>query len=240
MVRGNLPMSIAYQEFCERLKEERMQMKLSQLEIGRLLRMSQSHYSKVELGKRRLSYYEIQCLCDTKADVYYIFTGEKCQIELCDFSSESTFEELKCYLEILCVLLIYSDRHGKIILSEEMYKKIENIRYALMLCKKDKTLFYKLRRALNYNQKKMADLLKVDVKKLRSMESGKILPDSEIIWQLSEVFYIPYALLLKDRKGLVCEISYLLQLIEESKRKDVLESIKSIHKTFCQSSIGET
>ena len=90
-----------------------------------------------------------------------------------------------------------------------------------------------MRRALNYNQMKMADLLEVDVKKLRSMESGKVLPDSEIIWRLSESFYIPYALLLKDKKGLACEISCLLKLIEESKRKDVLDSIKSIHKTFC-------
>ena len=124
-------------------------------------------------------------------------------------------------------------------LSGNIQKKIENIQYALMSCKKGKTIFYKLRRSLNYNQMKMADLLEVDVKKLRSMESGKVLPDSEIIWQLSEVFYIPYALLLKDKKGLACEISYLLQLIDESKRKDILDSIKSIHKTFYKSSIGE-
>lgn len=233
-------MSTTYQKFHERLKKERMRMQLSQLEIGQLLRMSQSHYSKAELGKRRLSYYEIQCLCETKADVYYIFTGERYQIELDDFFLECTFEELSCCLEILCVLLKYLYRNNIIMLSGDMYKRIENIPYALMPGKKGKTIFYKLRRALNYNQDKMADLLKVDVKKLRSMESGKTLPDSEIICQLSEVFYIPYALLLKDRRGLICEINCLLQLIDESKRKDVLESIKSIHKTFCQSGIGET
>lgn len=194
----------------------------------------------MELGTRRLSYYETQCLCEINADAYYIFTGEKCNIEMKDFFSKCTVGELLCYLEILCMLLTCLRSNKILSLSNDMQKKIENIQYALMPCKKGKTIFYKLRRALNYSQKKMADLLKVDVKKLRSMESGKTLPDSEIICQLSEVFYIPYALLLKDRKGLVCEISYLLQLIEESKRKDVLESIKSIHKTFCQSSIGET
>lgn len=233
-------MSATYQSFREKLKEERLRLELSQLEIGQILRMSQSHYSKVELGTRRLSYYEIQYLCETKVDVYYIFTGEKCKIEMNNILLKYTFEELKCYLEILCALLMCLHRNNRITLSADMHKKIENIQYALMPCEKDKTIFYKLRRSLNYNQIKMADLLEVDVKKLRSMESGKVLPDSEIIWRLSETFYIPYALLLKDKEGLVCEISCLLQLIDESKRKDVLESIKSIHKTFCQSSIGET
>lgn len=232
-------MSATYQKFHERLKEQRLLMELSQLEISQFLRMSQSHYSKAELGKRRLSYYEIQCLCETKVNVYYIFTGEKCKIELQDLFSECTFEEIECYLEILCVLLMYLYKNNMIMLSANMYKKIENIQYVLMPCKKGKTIFYKLRRALNYNQMKMANLLEVDIKKLRSMESGKVLPDSEIIWRLSEIFYIPYALLLKDKKGLVCEISCLLNLIDERRRKDILDSIKSIHKTFYKSSIGE-
>lgn len=163
-------MSATYHKFHERLKEERLQMGLSQLEISQCLRMSQSHYSKAELGKRRLSYYEIQCLCETEANVYYIFTGEKCKIELKDFFLECTFEELECCLEILCVLLIYLHNNHMIVLSGNMQKKIENIQYALLL---------------------------------------------------------------KDKRGLACEISYLLQLIDESKRKDILDSMKSIHKTFC-------
>lgn len=123
-------------------------------------------------------------------------------------------------------------RNSEVELDGDIYKKIENIQNALIPCKKSKSIFYKLRRALNYNQKKMADLLEVDVKKLRGMESGKIFPDSEIMWQLSEVFSLPYALLLRDKEGLICEISCLLEFVDESKRKDIIESIKSIHKTF--------
>lgn len=225
-------MSATYQKFRERIKEERLRLKLSQLEIGQVLRMSQSHYSKVELGTRRLSYYETQCLCETEADVYYIFTGERCNMEIESILLECSFEELVCYLEIVCVILSRLNNNRKITLTTGAQKRIENIQYVLMPCKKGKTIFYKLRRALNYNQIKMADLLEVDIKKLRSMESGKILPDSEIIWRLSEVFYIPYALLLNDKKGLACEITCLLQLINESKQKDILDGMKSIHKTL--------
>ena len=227
-------MSIEYQKFCERLKEERVRISLSQMEISRLLRMTQSHYSKAELGKRRLSYYEIQCLCETNVDVYYVFTGERWkQIGNDSFFLERTLEELKSYLEIVCILYMSLFKVNILTLSRDNHKKIEHIQYALMPCKKGKTIFYKLRRALNYNQKKMAELIKVDVKKLRSMESGKILHDSEIMCQMMEVFSIPYALLLNDKKSFICEINSLLELMEESKRKDVLESMKFIHRTFC-------
>lgn len=48
----------SYSHFTERLKEERKRVGLSQNETAQKLKMSQSHYSKVELAKRRLSFYE--------------------------------------------------------------------------------------------------------------------------------------------------------------------------------------
>lgn len=225
-------MSATYQNFRERLKEERLRLELSQLEIGQALRMSQSHYSKVEIGTRRLTFFETQYLCEANVDVYYLFTGEKRVIEIDNLFIECNFDELVCYLHTLCMLLTCLHGNKSIILPRDMQKKLENIQYALMPCEKRQTIFYKLRRALNYNQIKMADLLEVDVKKLRGMESGKILPDNEIIWRLSEMFYIPYALLLKDKNGLVCELNCLLDLIKESKRKDVLEGIKYFHNSL--------
>lgn len=233
-------MSTEYQKFCERLKEERVRTSLSQMEISRLLRMTQSHYSKAELGKRRLSYYEIQCLCETNVDVYYIFTGERWkQIENDSFFWKSTVEELKSYLEIVCTLYMSLFKANILTLSSDNYKKIENIWYALMPCEKGKTIFYKLRRALNFNQRRMAELIEVDVKKLRGMESGKILPDSEIMCQMMNVFSIPYALFLNDKNGLICEISCLLEFMGGEKQSNVLEGIKFIHKTFWQDNIRE-
>ena len=69
-------MSATYQKFHERLKEERLRLQLSQLEISQLLRMSQSHYSKAELGKRRLSYYEMQVYAKRK-QMYFTFLQAK-------------------------------------------------------------------------------------------------------------------------------------------------------------------
>ena len=227
-------MSMDYKKFCERLKEERLRVALTQVEISYLLRMSQNCYCKAEQGKRKFNYYEIQCLCDTDVDVYYVFTGERPQqIEADSFLWKSTVEELKSYLAILCILFMSLSKYNKLMLSDDDYKKIENIQYALMPGKKRKTIFYRLRRALGYNQKIMAEFMKVDKKKLHSMECGKVLPDSEIMCQMLDVFSIPYALFFNDKNGLIYEISYLLGLIEESKQKDVLDGIKLLHKTFC-------
>ena len=227
-------MSMKYEKFCKRLKEERTRACLSQMELSGLLRMTQSHYSKVEKCKRRLSYYEIQYLCETEIDVYYVFTGKRRQqIEEDSFFLKSTVEELKSYLAMLCILYMSLSKANKLTLSDDDYKKIENIQYALIPAKRGKTIFFKLRYGLNYDQRKMAELMKVDKKKLRSMEYGRVMPDSELLCHAMDVFSIPYALFLNDKKGLICEISYLLGLVEESKRKNVLEGMKLFHKTLC-------
>lgn len=225
-------MSATYQEFLERLKEERLRANLSQEEIGKKIRISQSHYSKIELGTRRLSYYEIQCLCEVNIDLYYIFTNKKSIIKNESFWEQCTFAELVYYLNMICSMLTYLHQNKFLYLPEYIVERIKNIQYVLMPSEKSKSIFYKLRRALSYNQIKMAEVIDVDVKKLRAMESGKILPDSEIIWQLSELFYIPHALLLRDKDGLICEISYLLHFIDENKRKDILDCINLMHKTM--------
>ena len=226
-------MSMEYQKFCDRLKEERMRLSLSQMEIGHLLRMSQSNYSKVELGKRYLSYYEIQYLCATDIDVYYVFTGERGhQVEADDFFGNITVEETKRDLELLCVLYAFLYKTKKLTSSLDDHKKIENLRFALMPGEKGKTIFYKLRRALNYNQGQMTKLMNMDPKKLRNLKNGKILPDSQVMCQMMDLFSIPYALFLNDKKGLISEINCLLKNMDESKRKEVLDGMKHIQKTF--------
>ena len=46
-----------YQDVLSRLKEERENRELSQEEISRYMKMSQSLYSKAELGNRRFTYH---------------------------------------------------------------------------------------------------------------------------------------------------------------------------------------
>ena len=56
----------------KRLREERISRKLTQLQMSSRLRMSQSHYSKAELGSRKFTFYEMQSLCGAELDVLNI------------------------------------------------------------------------------------------------------------------------------------------------------------------------
>ena len=94
-----------YEDFLARLKEERLRLGLSQDDIGRLLRMTQSHYSKAELGSRRFTYYELQCLCDTDVDVFYLFTGHRFESVNDENMKKKQMGELIFYMNTLCNLI---------------------------------------------------------------------------------------------------------------------------------------
>lgn len=222
-------MCIEYHEFLERLKEERISRRLSQVQLGQKMRMTQSHYSKAEMGRRRFTYYEIKCLCETNLDIYYVFTGYRCKQEYRDYFTKCTYGELKCYLGILCSIVEHLYENHLLKLEENICKKLNFMQYALIPCGENKTIFYSLRRGLDYSQKKMADILDIDVKKLRNIESGSVLPDSEIIWRVSEKMGVPFSIILNDVNGLGGEISYLVELIEDDSRRKMFERVKSYH-----------
>lgn len=222
-------MDLKYNDFLERLREERISRKLSQLQMGQKMRMTQSHYSKAEIGSRRFTYYEMKCLCETNFDVYYVFTGYRCKPGYRDFFMECTYGELKCYLIMLCSVLEHLYDSHLLDLEKSICRKIELIQYVLIPCRDNKTIFYSLRRGMDYSQKKMADILDMDVKKLRNIENGNVLPDSEIIWKVSEELGVPFSIILSDVNGLGGEISYLVELIENDTRRKMFERMKAYH-----------
>ncbi len=54
--------STAYQEFLKRLKQARVEAKLTQIDVAKKLRKPQSFVSKIESGERRLDFIEVQRL----------------------------------------------------------------------------------------------------------------------------------------------------------------------------------
>lgn len=73
----------------------------------------------------------------------------------------------------------------------------------------------------------MADTLGVDIKKLRELEKGRQLPDSELIWKMYDLFRVSPAFVLKDAKGMLNELNYVLDLMEEEDRNIILEILKN-------------
>lgn len=148
-----------YEDFLARLKEERLRLGLSQDDIGRLLRMTQSHYSKAELGSRRFTYYELQCLCDTDVDVFYLFTGHRFESVNDENMKKKPMGKLIFYMNTLCNLISYLDGEEAIALSENDRKKIRYIQSSQIRMGDSRTGLFWLRTVLDYNQFKMAGIL---------------------------------------------------------------------------------
>lgn len=220
-----------YLYFLQRLKEEREQRNLTQQWLCRCMGMQQGHYSKAETGQKRFTYQELKGLCTSHVDVLYAFTGKKAEhgAEFWD-PSEIRLEEILCHLNIIYILVEAAR------LTYRNNAAFENIRKQLeyMCCTSGRSgtgnnIFHYVRDRHGYTQQKMADILGMDIKKLRALEQGKRLPDSEIIWKMYDRFQVSPAFILRDPNGLCKELNYVLSLLADEKRDIVLQILANMH-----------
>lgn len=190
------------------------------------MHMSQGNYSKIEMGKRRLSYEELKYLCRSGMDVHYVFTGQKGDLQINEHLRQYNYSELVCLLDLILSAITYYYTRKKMKIWKERYHENEYVRMITANGKSDSNLFFLVRCVLNYQQQKMAELLGVDIKKLRALENERCLPDSELVWRLYDHFNIPPALILNDYECLICQISCLLKQLDFNGRNQVLEIVK--------------
>lgn len=208
-----------YNDVLKRLKEERCRLNLSQSDMGKLVPMSQGNYSKIELGQRRFSFYELLYLCKTGVDIHYIFTGQKCKENRAEFLLRSEYSDLVMYAGIIYWIAV---PHKKCV-SKDWDISFDKEQYVplIMESRSSENVFYTLRRVMDYQQLKMAKTLGIDIKKLRELENGRSLPDSELLYRLYDLFLIPPSVVLHDKDSLISELSVLLEKMSEECRQEV-------------------
>lgn len=208
-------MSASYNEVLKRLIEERKNLGLSQMEMARLVYITQSNYSKVEKGLQRLSYEELRYFSKAKVDIFYIFTGYRCTGKYIENFQQYTYAELCCYLGIIYFLIVLN---GDKFNSEDWRNIVKRGKYISLILdyKKNPNIFLAIRHITDCRQKQMVEKLGVDIKKFRELEKDRCLPDSEIIWKLYNLFQVSPAVILKDKNTMLNEISSLLEATEEN------------------------
>ena len=221
-------MSATYLDVLERMKEERFRLCLSQDEMSRCIRIDQSNYSKVELGTRRLKFAEMKCLCEAPVDVHYIFTGQRAGQEYRELFAGCSYEALINVLGILMAVEAASYSMEVSVCWKDIYVSIEELCSRGKLYKEGMSTISMVRRLNRYQQQEVAQKLGVDVKKYRGLENGRKLPDSELVWELYHLFYIPPAIILKDRSCLISEICYALENLEGKIRERAIELIRAM------------
>lgn len=72
----------------------------------------------------------------------------------------------------------------------------------------------------------MANIIGIDVKKLRDLENGKKLPDSEIISKMYEAFKILPVVIIGTENCMLDTILYILDEIKKEDREKIVSIIK--------------
>ena len=220
---------MSYESALERLRDERGRMSVTQEQMSRYIHISQSYYSKVERGERLLAYYELKSMCEHGMDVHFIFTGQRCSGMYKDFFRKLKYSELLGYLNILSAVVKYLYVNEAGAHWEPIYRQVAYLSCVEDQQKAEANVFYGLRKQLDCSQQKMAGQLGVDVKKLRALENSKTLPDSEIVYKLYDMYYIPPAAVLKDAEGLANVISCLLEMMKKEKGEFVFRFLTELH-----------
>ena len=226
-------MNMSYEDVMRRLREERLTHGLSQEELGGRMKMTQGHYSKAEQGAKRFTYYELQCLAGTELDLYYIYTGRRAGERYRDLPEKCSYGELLCCLHMLVSLNCCLYEEKKLKLGREYYRQLCRVRYLTGTAEAGQTtVFRQLRQYEDRNQHEMAECLGMDVKKYRELERGGILPDSELIWRLFFLYQVPPAFVLRDARGLACEMETCAERAAAQRNDVIYRYISLLHETF--------
>lgn len=225
-------MSNDYMSAMMRFKEERIQYGLTQKLLSRRAGMAQSALSRAEAGLRRFSFPEIRSLCSA-VNIFYVFTGKKADADWrLQAPAASTAEEILCHL---CMIQLITSASRSMSRSEtfpgipaspsceRIQAQLEYLHCFPVGSTFGRNVFYSVRNHCGHTQSRMSDILGMDIKKLRELEKGRLLPDSEVIWKMYDCFRVSPAFILKDANALQDELDYVLGLLEENRRKMILQ-----------------
>lgn len=226
-------MSIGYLGVLQRLKEERILHGMTQQDLGSRIGISQGHCCKVEQADKRLTYPELVRLAETEVDLYYVFTNRRVRQVHKDLFQNCSFKELLCYLSMTASLAMCMYDERQIHLEDDLYRQLCCIQYIVGTGNRhEETIFTLLKQRENETQQGMAEQLGVNVKTYRALEQGTRLPDSELVWKLYDVCKVPPALIIKDTKGIVCEIEYLMERLGKRPNGAIYKYFCLLHKYY--------
>ena len=225
-------MCACYEDVMKRLKDERKRLHWSQDDMSRYVHINQGNYCKIEKGNRRFSYYEIKELYKSAFDVNYIFSGQRSNEYYKEMIGDCSYKEALALFSVISSVIAYCWAMKRTSFWKSMYQKVKFMHLIDIEHIEQQNLFLLVRHELKCLQIQMAKLLEVDVKKLRDLEKGKCLPDSELLWLMYERFLIPPAVILKSEKGLICEMSCLLEQLDSAGEKTPIDVIKNLRNIY--------
>lgn len=228
--RGNLFMRKSYEEFLHRLSQYRLYLNMTQEDIGSVLGITQSQFSKMELGKTIVLYKSLKCLMKEGWDIDFLMTGKEFvrkESELVSLIKNAEEEHKPELLYAVAWLLEQGIFRNNSDLSFETRCELEVLKIRATGCHSESVL-YEVRKIFGISQVPMAEKLGVNIKKYRMLEKRKSDPDAELLIRIYEVTGCKPSLLIDLGNVDNVIIDDLWQQIEYSAQKKILMLSKQI------------
>ena len=142
-----------------------------------------------------------------------------------DFIEKPNINSLKCILQIMYTVIELSNKEEFNLQYEALLEEMKYVSFIKQNTKPN-NIFLTVRKLKGYTQIKMANIIGIDVKKLRDLENGKKLPDSEIISKMYEAFKILPVVIIGTENCMLDTILYILDEIKKEDREKIVSIIK--------------
>lgn len=182
-------MCSSYEDFLRRLNQYRQRLNMTQEETSSALGITQSQFSKMELGKTIMPYKALELLIGMGWDVDYLVTGKESSRKVSELRKVVMHAE-KEYRPKLLDTIAWMLKQGldkrASELDFETKCEIEILKMRANGGSSDSVL-YKIRKISGMAQIPMAEKLGVNIKKYRMLEKNKANPDAELLFRIYEV-----------------------------------------------------
>lgn len=173
-----------YSLVLRRLEAYRKKHSLLQKNIAESLDITQSEYSKLELGKIKLSYEILSKLYWQGWDIDMVITGECGEPILKSVEKIATQKDEKQFVSALKLCEWAMEQWSQ---EENREEPIGNKLLKIFINDdSNMTPLEKLRKAFGVSQIQMAEIIGVNIKKYRMLEKGKVQLDAELMANIYE------------------------------------------------------
>lgn len=179
-------MENSYTMVIQRLIEYRIAKGYSQDEMAELLGLTQSHYCKIELGKKVITNETLLKKYEIGMDIDYLITGQETKyssldniVEKCPLGKRTFFMNI-----IISYINVWLKNNGESLLFCQKELEILKFRIDKENGQNNGTVWECIRKINNISQEKMTDILDVDRKTYRKIEKGTSMPNVELLTNL--------------------------------------------------------
>lgn len=220
-----------YDNFLLRLNQYRLRLNMTQEDTSSELGITQSQYSKMELGRTIIPYKVLELLMGMGWDVDYLVTGKESFQKNSELNSLMEKAEESYRKDLLGAIVWFLEQGiNKCVLNLSFETKCEIGILKKRASERDfDSVLYEARKIAGIAQIPMSEKLGVNIKKYRKLEKKQLCPDAELLLRIYETTGCKPSLLFSCTNVEQMIINDLWNCITPPVRKSILSLLEQVY-----------